>query len=62
MISMLGKRRGTPMWADDTVQRRGGLCRRIGQEVESPLEGSLTEVGADRGDGNNRLVIISDRD
>ena len=48
-------------WVDDTMQRRDGWCRHKGQEADSPLEGSLTAGGAERGDKNNRFVTIGDR-
>ena len=58
---MMGQRWGTPRWADDPVPRCDGQCRQTGQEADSPSEVSLTAGGADRGDGNNSFVTISDR-
>ena len=55
---MLGRRLGTPRWADNTVQRRNGRCWRTGQEAESTLEGSITLGVANRGDGDIRFVTI----
>ena len=52
---------GTPRWADDAVRRRDTRCRRTGQEADSPLEVILTAGGADRGDGNNSFLTISNR-
>ena len=60
-IGMLGWRQGTPMWEYDPVRSYDGPCRRTGHEEDSPLEGSLTMGGADRRDGNNSSVTISDR-
>ena len=48
-IGMLGWRRGTPRWADDTVQRHNRKCRWTGKKANSPSEGSLTTGGSDRG-------------
>ena len=47
----MGKGWGTPRWEYDTVRRRGGRCRRTGQEAGYPSEGIMAEVGADRGYG-----------
>ena len=60
-IGVLGSRRGTPRWEDDPVWRHDGRGWFTGQETDSPLEGILMTGGADRGDGNNILVTISDR-
>ena len=43
------------------MRRRDGRCWHIEQKAESPLEGSLTAGGVNRGDGNNSYVTISDR-
>ena len=59
-IGVLGRRRGTPRWADDPVRRRNGRCWKTGHEADSPLEGSLTSGGVDKGDGNKIFVTISD--
>ena len=59
-IGMLGWRQGMPRWADDPMRRRDGSCWRIDQEADFSLKGCLTAVGADRGDGNNSSVTISD--
>ena len=58
---MMGWIQGTPRWEYNPMRRRNGRCRKTGKEAEHPLEGSLTALGADRGDGNNRFVTISDR-
>ena len=58
---MLGRRRGTPRWADDSVRRSDGKCLRTGKEAEYAPEGILMTGGEDRGDGNNSFVTISDR-
>ena len=59
---MLLYRRGTPRWADDSVSRRNGRCRRTGKEADFPLEGSLMMGGSDWGDVNNSFVSIIERD
>ena len=46
---MLGHVQGTPIWADDHVQRQDWQCWIIGQDTDSTLEGSWTEIGAERG-------------
>ena len=46
---ILGKRRGTPSWVDDIVQRQEGQSWRTGEYVDSPLEGILTAGGLGRG-------------
>ena len=60
-IGMLGRRRGDPRWSDDLLMRINMNCCYTEQKVDSPLEGSLTEVGAYMGDGNNSFITISDR-
>ena len=47
---------------DDPVQRRNGRYQWTGKEADSHLEASLTSGGVDRGDGNNTIIKLSNRD
>ena len=59
-IGILGRRWGTPRWADDPMRGRDRRYQYTCQEVEPPSEGSLMTGGAERGDRNNSFVTISD--
>ena len=53
----MGRGRGTPRWDDDPVQKRDEWCWQIGQDMDSPSEGSRKERGVEMGEDNTYITI-----